>query len=104
MERDDPETFGRLLVESHASLRDRLGVSCLELDRLVEAALDGGAIGARLTGAGFGGCAVVFAMKRDLGAVRERLIRSYYADLAGFDAAVHLIEAEPSAGVLYQET
>jgi galactokinase len=104
MERDDPETFGRVLVESHASLRDRLGVSCPELDRLVEAALDAGAIGARLTGAGCGGCAVVFAMKRDLGAVRERLIRSYYADLAGFDAAVHLIEAEPSAGVLYQET
>ena len=52
----------------------------------------------------FGGCAVVFAMKRDLGAVRERLIRSYYAGQAGFDAARHLIEAAPSAGVLYQET
>jgi galactokinase len=104
MESDDPETFGRLLVESHASLRGRLGVSCPELDQLVEAALHAGAIGARLTGAGFGGCAVVFAMKRYLGTVRERLIRSYYAGQAGFDAARHLIEAEPSAGVLYQET
>jgi len=104
MEQNDAETFGRVLVESHASLRDRLGVSCPELDRLVEAALESGALGARLTGAGFGGCAVVFAMKRDLPAVRERLIRSYYAGQAGFDAARHLIEAEPSSGVLYQET
>jgi hypothetical protein len=46
----------------------------------------------------------VFASKRDLGTVRERLIRSYYAGQARFDAALHLIEAEPSAGVLYQET
>ena len=56
-----PRRFGSLLLESHASLRDRLQVSCPALDRLVEAAMDSGAVGARLTGAGFGGCAVVFA-------------------------------------------
>lgn len=49
------DEFGRLLNESHASLRDDLGVSCAELDRLVEAAQRAGARGARLTGAGFGG-------------------------------------------------
>ena len=46
------EAFGRLLLESHASLRDRLRVSCAALDRLVEAAMESGAAGARLTGRG----------------------------------------------------
>ncbi len=104
MERGDAARFGRLMVESHASLRDRLGVSCPELDRLVDSALEAGAAGARLTGAGFGGCAVIFAKKGDLADVRARLIRSYYAGQAGFDASRHLIDAEPSSGVLYQET
>jgi len=103
MERNDPATFGRLLVESHASLRDRLRVSCPELDQLVDAALDAGALGARLTGAGFGGCVVVFAPRQDLPAIRDGLIRSYYTGRAGFDADMHLIDAEPSSGVLYQE-
>ncbi len=60
MEQRDAAAFGALLIESHASLRDRLQVSCPALDRLVEAAMESGALGARLTGAGFGGCAVVF--------------------------------------------
>ena len=41
--RDDADRFGRILLESHASLRDRLQVSCPALDRLVEAAMDSGA-------------------------------------------------------------
>lgn len=75
MERVDAATFGRLLGESHASLRDRLHVSCPELDRLVAAALDSGAIGARLTGAGFGGCAVIFSSTEDVARVTEGLHR-----------------------------
>jgi len=51
--------FGNLLAESHASLRDLYEVSCQELDVLVEAADEvDGTIGARMTGAGFGGCTV----------------------------------------------
>ena len=61
MERGDGAAFGRLLLESHASLRDRLRVSSPALDRLVRAAMESGALGARLTGAGFGGCAVVLS-------------------------------------------
>jgi galactokinase len=64
MEQCDAGAFGSLLLASHASLRDRLHVSCGALDRLVEAAMDSGALGARLTGAGFGGCAVVFCRQR----------------------------------------
>jgi galactokinase len=58
LRRGDVQTFGVLMGASHASLRDDFRVSTPELDRLVEALLDAGAIGARLTGAGFGGCVV----------------------------------------------
>jgi galactokinase len=54
----DLEAFGRLMDASHASLRDDYDVSCPELDALVELARGAGAAGARLTGAGFGGCIV----------------------------------------------
>ncbi|MDR5697300.1 MAG: galactokinase [Armatimonadota bacterium] len=54
----DAITFGRLMSESHRSLRDDFEVSTPELDRLVEAALRARALGARLTGAGFGGAVV----------------------------------------------
>ncbi|KFO78486.1 Galactokinase, partial [Cuculus canorus] len=51
--------FGRLMVESHNSLRDDYEVSCPELDELVAAALEvDGVYGSRMTGGGFGGCTV----------------------------------------------
>ena len=54
----DLDGCGRLMAASHASLRDDFRVSTPELDALVEALVRAGAYGARLTGAGFGGCAV----------------------------------------------
>ena len=50
--------LGRILLDSHASLRDDFEVSTPELDTIVAAACDAGSFGARLTGAGFGGCAI----------------------------------------------
>ncbi|MCH8822315.1 MAG: galactokinase [Planctomycetes bacterium] len=62
--RGDLETVGGLMFDSHASLRDLYDVSCPELDLLVEVAAqmrsDGSVFGARMTGGGFGGCAVLF--------------------------------------------
>jgi galactokinase len=59
LRRGDVDRFGQLLVESHASLRDDYQVSGPELDTLVDIAVKTpGVLGARLTGAGFGGCAV----------------------------------------------
>ncbi|MFM7616913.1 MAG: galactokinase [Actinomycetes bacterium] len=55
---DAPTTVGRLLLEGHASLRDDFGVSRPEIDTLVDLLVDAGAHGARITGAGFGGCVV----------------------------------------------
>jgi len=54
----DWERLGQLLVASHESLRDNLDVSCRELELAVETMLRNGALGARLTGAGFGGSAI----------------------------------------------
>jgi galactokinase len=56
----DPQAFGRQMFLAHESLRDLFEVSVPELDRIVEsAAACEGVLGARLTGAGFGGCAVI---------------------------------------------
>jgi galactokinase len=100
MECRDAAQFGRLLVESHASLRDRLRVSCQALDRLVEAAMAAGALGARLTGAGFGGCAVALCRKQDLGAVRDGLKERFYAGRGEFDENQHLFDAKAGGGSL----
>ena len=59
MERGDGVRVGRLMAESHASLRDDYEASTKALDAIVEAALDApGCLGARMTGAGWGGCGV----------------------------------------------
>lgn len=57
----DWHEIGQIFTSSHESLRDDLGVSCPELDTVVEAATGGGALGARMTGGGFGGCALILA-------------------------------------------
>jgi len=98
---DDAIAFGRLLLESHASLRDQLRVSCPALNQLVEAAMESGALGARLTGAGFGGCAVVLCRPADRAAVRRGLVERFYAGRAGFDERIHLMDVRPSPGALH---
>jgi galactokinase len=100
MRQADSETFGNLLYASHESARDLLRISSPALDELVEAARKAGARGARLTGAGFGGCVVVFCRDQDRASIRERLLATYYANRDGFDPQIHLIDAEPSAGAL----
>jgi galactokinase len=100
MRQGDAERFGRLLVASHTSLRDQLHVSTAALDELVDTAMAGGALGARLTGAGFGGCAVILSRRAGQPRLRERLIREFYAKRAGFHQAHHLIDAEPGSGAL----
>jgi galactokinase len=63
------DEFGRLMYASHASLRDDYEVSTPELDAFVEAAKDHGARGARLTGAGFGGCAIALVPEDETSAL-----------------------------------
>ena len=79
----DMGRFGDLMVRSHESLRDDYEVSTDELDAIVEAALGAGAAGARLTGAGFGGCAVVLCDDRSVAPVMAALAARFYAPYLG---------------------
>jgi galactokinase len=73
LRRDDLAAAGGLMDESHASLRDLYEVSCAELDLMVELArAQQGCHGARMTGAGFGGCAVALVERE----AAERFARS----------------------------
>ena len=100
MEARDAERFGRLLVEAHVSARDLLRISSPALDRLVDAAMDSGALGARLTGAGFGGCAIVFCRNTGLNGVRAGLLSRFYAGRPEFVEGTHLIPTKPGSGSL----
>jgi galactokinase len=74
----DLATFGRLMVESHESLRRDYEVSCAELDTLVDIATgEPGVHGARMTGGGFGGCTVNLVATSALERVSEALRRKY---------------------------
>lgn len=84
--------FGRLMNESHVSLRRDYEVTGVELDTLVEAAWEQeGVIGARMTGAGFGGCAVSLVREEYLPAVTES-IGKIYRDKIGYDATFYIAE------------
>jgi galactokinase len=73
----DVTALGALLLESHESLRDDFEVSTSELDALVDAFMEGGALGARLTGAGFGGCVVALSDRDHADAVMRATAESY---------------------------
>jgi len=77
MEANDFVELGRLFVDSHASLRDDYEVSCPELDLTVVTALEAGALGARMTGGGFGGSAIALVFTQTLGATQEAILQAY---------------------------
>jgi len=79
LEADDFEELGRLFIDSHASLRDDYEVSCPELDLAVVAALEAGALGARMTGGGFGGSAIALVYEQALPATRDLISDAFRA-------------------------
>jgi galactokinase len=98
LERDDLSVAGRLLLESHASLRDDYEVSTRELDLLVELAQEAGAYGARLLGGGFGGAILALTeVERadDLAAA----VSSAYRDRTGRGGESLVARASAGAGV-----
>ncbi|MFC7220441.1 galactokinase [Streptomyces polyrhachis] len=72
--------LGPLLLAGHASLRDDFAVSCPELDLVVESATAAGALGARMTGGGFGGSAIVLAQAPQAPAVRAAVEKAFEAE------------------------
>ncbi|MFF5146194.1 galactokinase [Streptomyces sp. NPDC013157] len=95
LEAGDTRAIGPVLTEGHASLRDDFQVSCPELDLVVEAANAAGALGARMTGGGFGGSAIVLAEAADVDTIAKAVEEAFAA--AGFKAP-RVFEAVPSAG------
>jgi galactokinase len=93
----DTDALGPLLSASHASLRDDFEVSTPELDLLVAELEQAGALGARLTGAGFGGCVVALAPAEDAGRISSEAAGRYAAQ-TGLMPSVHLCRAADGAG------
>jgi galactokinase len=69
LEDGDAEGLGETFLASHASMRDDYEISCAELDAVVETAMSAGALGARMTGGGFGGSAIALVPTESLGGV-----------------------------------
>ena len=91
----DLSRLGAAMTASHASLRDDYEVSCPELDTAVDAALGAGALGARMTGGGFGGSAVVLAPSSRVDAITVA-VRTAAADAGHPDPGV--VRTSPSDG------
>lgn len=91
LEAGDAETFGTLVLESHASLRDDYAVSVVQLDDIVEIATHvPGVLGARLVGAGFGGGTLIVVREPSVAAVVEALA-TQYPERTGLQPEIHRV-------------
>ena len=92
--------LGSLMNESHVSCRDNYECSCAALDELTEISRESGAFGSRLTGAGWGGCAVSLLPKEKLEYFLEAVKNLYYSKknkLDGFET--YAFSTKPSDGI-----
>jgi len=94
LEGGDLTQFGRLMNASHLSLRDDYEVSCPELDAMVEAAwAQAGVLGARMTGAGFGGCTVNLVLNEAVESFQRDVARRY-TQATGLVPEIYVCAAE----------
>ena len=97
LEADNLPEFGRLMNESHQSLRDDYEVSCPELDIMVGLAQEMPSVyGARMTGAGFGGCTIALVFARGAEEFKRRIARAYQT-ATGITAEVYICRAAAGA-------
>jgi galactokinase len=100
LEENDLHQFGKLMNECHVSLRDLYEVSCPELDAMVEVAWSlPGCYGARLTGAGFGGCTVNLVAHEATQAFARDLTKGYKRK-TGLQPEIYICRAANGAGLL----
>ena len=93
LKENDLISFGKLMFQSHYSLKDDFEVSCNELDVLVdEAASIKGVLGSRMTGGGFGGCTVSLVKNDSIEIFKEKLGKNYYKR-TGLKADFYVAEA-----------
>ncbi len=100
MKQDDLVALGRLMNESHESLKNDFEVSCPELDTMVEVARQqAGCFGARLTGAGFGGCTVNLVRDSTVPAFVASVPRGY-RERTGIEPQIYVCRAMAGASVI----
>jgi len=96
-ETGDITALGPLMRESHRSLRDDYEVSCKELDKMMEiASAQPGAIGARMTGGGFGGCTISLVESAAVETFRQNVAAEYLAR-TGLKPEIYVTPAADSA-------
>ena len=101
MNAGDADRLGRLMIESHTSLRADFEVSSAALDAIVDCAnAEDACYGARMTGAGFGGCAVAL-VRGDAAASFAENVRDCYAGATGNEAIIYITHASKGAETVY---
>ena len=99
MRMDDVVRLGKLFNASHASLRDDFEVSSDALNQIVEAAqAQSACYGARMTGAGFGGCAVALVRRDSVDAFAEA-VGAAYKSRSGLEAMIYICQPSNGANV-----
>jgi galactokinase len=100
LELGDLQAFGKLMLESHRSLRDDFEVSSDELDRMVELAekVDG-VYGTRMTGGGFGGCTIALVQAVRVDEFR-RLVGGGYERSTGSKPEIYVCSAADGVGLV----
>lgn len=97
LKKNDLSAFGKLMWQSHESLKNDYEVSCRELDLMVKIAQEtNGVLGARMTGGGFGGSTVNLVERKNLGRFKEK-IRSEYQRQTEIKPAILVSEASAGA-------
>ncbi|MFD2044797.1 galactokinase [Ornithinibacillus salinisoli] len=103
LKQGDLNAFGKLMNESHESLRKDYEVTGPELDTVVKAAWEqDGVLGARMTGAGFGGCAIAIVNKNSVEEFQENIHR-IYRETVGYDATFYMATIGDGAKKLNKE-
>ncbi len=101
LNRGDLPGFGELMRQSHQSLREDYEVSCIELDLMAELAHAAGAIGARMTGGGFGGCTINLVASNSVESFKQK-VASGYAKATGRTPEIYVCSAAGAAEQLAQ--
>lgn len=97
LQNNDLKSFGQLMTQSHQSLRGDFEVSCEELDFIVDQLIaDDACLGARLTGAGFGGCCIALVQNSNLDTLTQKVSGAYDNQ---FGYAPSFYQCQPSDGV-----
>jgi galactokinase len=97
LEKSDFDTVGRLLTESQASMRDDFEITTAHIDLIADTAVRAGALGARMTGGGFGGCVIALVAADGFDEIAAA-VRAAVADAGFNEPAITRTHAESGSG------